>query len=346
VGLGQALQDAGFGGGWMNASDDNEGQALGAPVQIAPSPKELRRLALGCWAFGGTQWGGQDDADSLAAMSAALSCGINHFDTATGYGAGRSERLVGRLLAAGDPDSNVFLASKGRTQETSDRYMQLIDDSLDRLGADCIDLYYIHWPVEGLDLRPTMQALEQARAAGKIKCIGVSNFSVEQMDQVSEVGRIDAHQLCYNLFWRYPERDVIPYCRQHNIAVVTYSSIAQGILTGKFSREPKFEEGDSRAGMLHFDPEVWPHVYEGVQQLKQVASEADRPLAHLAIQWVAAQSGINSILVGARNAQQVDQNTDALASPVSSGILERMTGISNEVCRHVPDVGNIFRFYP
>ena len=330
----------------MNESDGSGRQALDTPVQIAPSSKQLRRLALGCWAFGGAQWGSQDDADSLAAMSAAVACGINHFDTATGYGAGRSERLVGRFLAAEAAGSKVFLASKGHIQDSVAKCLQVVDDSLDRLGVDCVDLYYIHWPRQGRDPRPTMQGLEEARAAGKIKCIGVSNFSVEQMDQVSEVGQIDAHQLCYNLLWRYPERDIIPYCRKNDIAVVTYSSIAQGILTGKFPREPKFDDGDSRAGMVLFDAQVWPHVYEGVEQLKQLADEAERPLTHLAIQWVAAQSGIKSILVGARNAKQVEQNTDALESPVSGDILERMTEISDQVCAHVPDVGNIFRYYP
>ena len=330
----------------MNESDGSGREALDAPVQITPSPKQLHRLALGCWAFGGAQWGCQDDADSLAVMSAAVSCGINHFDTATGYGAGRSERIVGRFLAAEDEGPDVFLATKSRTYESIDECLQAVDDSLDRLGVDCVDLYYIHWPRKGTDLRPMMQGLEEARAAGKIKCIGVSNFSVEQMDQVSEVGRIDAHQLCYSLFWRYPERDVIPYCREHNIATVTYSSLAQGILTGKFPRKPEFDEGDARSTMLLFEPDVWPHVYEGVEQLKQLAGEADRPLAHLAIQWVAAQSGINSILVGARNAGQIEQSADAMASPVSSHILERMTRISDQVCARVPDVGNIFRFYP
>ena len=330
----------------MHETSDESGNSLDTRVTIGPSRKQLRRIALGCWAFGGASWGGQEDADSLAAMSAALSCGINHFDTAVGYGAGRSESIVGRFIAAAERGSQVFLATKSPMLDSAENCLQAVDDGLGRLGVDCIDLFYIHWPKQGMDPRPMMRGLEQARAAGKIKCIGVSNFSVEQMDQVSEVGRIDAHQLCYNLFWRYPERDVIPYCRQHDIAVVTYSSIAQGILTGKFAREPKFEDGDSRAGMLHFDPQVWPHVYEGVEQLKRVAAEAGRPLAHLAIQWVAAQAGVNSILVGARNGKQVEQNSESLTSPAPRDVLARMTEISDEVCGHVPDVGNIFRYYP
>ena len=113
-----------------------------------------------------------------------------------------------------------------------------IDQSLVRLQTDVIDLYYIHWPRQGQDLRPWMEGLEAARQQGKIRAVGVSNFSVDQMAQVATVGRIDAHQLCYNLVWRFAERAVIPYCREQQIAVTTYSSVAQGVLTGKFPRHP------------------------------------------------------------------------------------------------------------
>ncbi len=302
-------------------------------------------LGLGCWAFGGSQWGYQDDSDSLAAMEAALRCGMNHFDTAEGYGNGRSERLIGKFLQGRRAD--IFLATKSTPYDPVARAVrQRVDESLHRLCTDTIDLYYIHWPLKGKDLRPVMEALERARKEGKIRAIGVSNFSVEQMQQVSEVGHIDAHQLCYNLLWRFPERDVIPYCADNDIAVVTYSSIGQGILTGKFPREPKFQEGDSRAGMVLFDKDVWPSVYDGVKRLGEIAASLNRPLEHLAIRWIAVQRGITSILVGARNATQVQQNAAAMQGDIPQAAFESMTEISDALMQSVPDVGNIFRYYP
>ena len=314
-------------------------------VRIGNVPKEHGVLGLGCWAFGQSYWAGQEDADSLAAMAAAVEAGMNHFDTAEGYGKGHSEQLVGKFLAAA-PDT-VFVATKAFPGELDAAAAEAqVDIARGRLGIDTIDLFYIHWPREGEDMRPVMQGLESARAKGKIGAVGVSNFSVEQMRQVCEVGAIDAHQLCYNLLWRHPEREVIPFCRENDIAVVTYSSIAQGILTGKFPRAPEFPDGDGRAKMLLFDSDVWPRVYEGVERLKEIAAQVNRPLVDLAIRWVAAQRGVTSILVGVRNAEQVRRNAAAMAGDVPDEALRRMTDISDEVVRHVPDVGNLFRFYP
>ena len=320
-------------------------QTAAPQITIAPSPKSHCALGLGCWVFGGAQWGGQEDADSGRAMSAAYEAGINHFDTAAGYGGGRSEKLVGEFLR-GKRDE-VFLASKFfPSEQTGEFVRRQLETSLEHLQTDCVDLYYIHWPATGKDLRPVMEALEQARAEGKLRCIGVSNFNTEQMAQVSEVGTIDAHQLCYNLFWRWAERDIIPWCVAHDVAVVTYSSIAQGILTGKFPREPQFREGDQRANTVFFAPEVWPHVYAGVEDLKALSSECGRSLTHLAIRWVLEQAGIASELVGARDDQQLRDNAGALAGEIAPEVFARMTAVSEEVMARMPDVGNIFRFYP
>jgi aryl-alcohol dehydrogenase-like predicted oxidoreductase len=191
-----------------------------------------------------------------------------------------------------------------------------------------------------------MEGLELARQKGKIGAIGVSNFSVEQMGQLAEAGKIDAYQLGYNLFWRVAEREILPYCREQGIAVITYSSIAQGILTGKFPRDLQLQAGDQRQEIILFDPEVWPHLYEGVEQLKHLAQEVGRPLAQLAIRWVLHQEGVNSALVGARTAQQVEQNVQAMTGDIPPAIFERMTEISDQVIKNVPDTGNMYRYYP
>lgn len=313
---------------------------------IGTIPKESTTLGLGCWAFGGSGWGSQEDNDSRGAINTALEASINHLDTAQGYGDGRSEKIVGEFMP--QHRDKVFLATKmfPSSTPTREEATAAVETSLGRLQTDSIDLFYIHWPKAGVDLRPLVEGLEDARGEGKIRGIGVSNFSVEQLNQVMQAGTIDAHQVGYSLFWRFPEKDVIPFCEQHGIATISYSSIAQGILTGKFGPEPKFPEGDQRAGNVLFDPAVYPHLHAGVEQLKRLSQECGHSLLSLAIQWCAAQPGIASVLVGARNGDQVRMNVEAMESEVPADILQRMTAISDEVHQKIPDTGNIFRFYP
>lgn len=320
-------------------------------VQIGPLGKKFLPMALGSFVFGADQWSEDAHANLLATMDAAVEAGITHLDTATGYGDGGSESFIGDFLTSRNGldgrNGRVFLASKAGIDTMDAALMQkCVDESLTRLQTDFIDLYYIHWPRKGKDLRPLMEGLEQARSAGKIGAIGVSNFSVEQLEQVGTVGTVDAHQFCYNLFWRFPERDIIPYCQENGIAAVTYSSIAQGVLTGKFPRHPQLGEGDNRAKTVHFDEDVWPHLYEGVEKLKPLAEEANRPLAHLAIRWVLHQPGISTAVVGARNPEQVARNAEALTGEIDQSIFDRMTEVGDEVMNHVPDVGNMYRHYP
>lgn len=316
-----------------------------SPVQIPGVAKTHSPLALGCWTFGPDQWTGKEDANLLAAMETALDCGISHFDTAASYGDGYSERIVGRFLKG--RREAVFLATKADLDEMNAGVMLTrVRESLARLQTDVIDLFYIHWPRKGKDLRPLMEGLETARQKGLIRAIGVSNFSVEQMEQIGEAGTINAHQLCYNLFWRYAEQDVIPYCQQHNVAVVTYSSIAHGILGGKFPRKLNFQKGDGREHILLFQPGIWEHVYEGVEQVKALASETGRSLTQLAIRWVLAQPGITSALVGARDATQARQNAEALAGEIPAAVFEGMTAISDQITQHIPNTGNVYGYYP
>lgn len=305
----------------------------------------LAPMALGGSLFGDTPWKPEYRETLMDTMSTALSEGITHFDTAADYGGGTSERVVGEFVR--ERREKIFLASKASIDEMDAALMhKQVDAALDRLGLDYIDLFYIHWPRKGKDPRPLMEGLMQAREKGKIHAIGVSNFSAEQMAQVEEVGVLDVHQLGYNLFWRAAEQEVIPYCRKRGIAVVTYSSIAQGILTGKFSRELHFEADDQRRGIALFQPEVWPHIYDAVEKLKVLAEEADRPLVHLAIRWVLHQSGIHTAVVGAKNASQASSNAAALAGGIDSTIFDRMSEISDEVRPHLPDWPNMYNHVP
>lgn len=314
-------------------------------VTIPPVEKLLSPMALGGSLFGPDEYRDEKAAVVLETMAAALKRGINHFDTASDYGAGESERLIGRFMAG--QRERVFVGSKaGPDEMDADVMLAHIDRSLERLQTDHIDLYYIHWPRSGKDPRPLMEGLERARAQGKVGAVGVSNFSVEQMELARQAGRIDAHQLCYNLLWRFAEAELIPYCVQHHIAVITYSSIAQGVLTGKFPREPQLAPGDQRARTVHFEPEVWPHIYEAVESFRLVAQRVDCPLTHLAIRWVLAQPGIHTAVVSARTPVQLHDNADALTHDIPESALADLSAISDAAMRHIPDTGNLYRYYP
>ncbi len=315
-------------------------------TRIGDAERPLGRLGLGCWAFGGEQWGGQAEADSHAALDAAIAGGITHLDTARAYGNGASERVLRPFLDR--HRDRVFLATKGNAWNADPAELRHeLEASLHDLGVDHVDLYYLHWPKSDADMKPLLAAIEDARSGGLVRAIGVSNFSVEQMRDVSSVARVDAHQLGYSLLWRPAEEEVIPYCLEHGIAVVSYSSLAQGILTGKFGPDvPAFPAGDQRPDVALFDPDAWPHIHDAVSQMKRLADAEGQPLVNLAVQWVASRPGVASVLVGARNARQAQQNAVTLARPVSADTLEALTRISDEACRHLPHQPNIFGFNP
>ncbi|NLL14695.1 MAG: aldo/keto reductase [Fibrobacter sp.] len=321
----------------------NESEEQLQSTRIGSVPKKSSVLGLGCWAIGGRDWGIQNENDSLDAIKASYDRGITHFDTAQAYGKGHSEELLGRALKA--VREKVFIASKMMFTQR-EKVEASIANSLKRLKTDYIDLFYIHWPKKNADLEGMMEGLIRAREKGLIKGIGVSNFSIEQMETLLRVGQIDAHQLCYNLLWRWPEYDIIPFCIEKKISIVTYSSIAQGILTGKFAKEIEFAAGDHRKYTVLFDKELWPLVYEGVENLKNIAENSGRSLLELAIRWVLSRQGVSTVLVGARNGSQVQSNVKSLHGEIDSTILDELTRVSNLIMKSIPDTGNIFRWYP
>ena len=223
-----------------------------------------------------------------------------------------------------------------------------VQASLKRLRTDFIELYYIHWPRSGIDLRPSMEGLELARQQGLIGAAGVSNFNVAQLRQVGEVGRVDALQIPYNLFWRFTEQDVIPYCREHNIGVVSYGSAAMGILTGKFGRDvlAQVPPGDQRHTIVFFKDPAWPRIYAAVEEMKQLAAQAGRPLIHLAARWTASQPGLVCALVGANNRPQAAENAASLAGDLDPAILARLTELSDAVMPHIPRLANPYDYEP
>lgn len=314
-------------------------------ANITGNPKQFSALGLGCWLYHPTLWDAAREGVLIDTMTAALEHGIDHFDTATGYGHGASEKLVGRFLQ-GRRDQ-VFLATKANIQDENPQTMlESVQRSLERLNTTYIDLYYIHWPRSDMDIRPAMEGLELARSQGLVRAVGVSNFSVAELELVSQVGQIDAHQIPHSLLWRSPESEVVPYCRRRGIGVITYGTIGYGILSGKFNRKLSFQPDDQRNTILFFQEPVWRAIYPAVEQMKAVAKEIERSMLHLAIRWSLAQPGIVCALVGANSPAQAAENAAALAGEIPSWALERLSDISAALKKDIPALANPYEPVP
>lgn len=275
------------------------------------------RVGLGTWAIGGWKWGGADDANAVRTIHAALDRGITLIDTAPAYGFGHSEEVVGRALAEYGQRDKVVLATKTALewQEGSDgvvrnasaaRIEKEVEDSLRRLRTEAIDLYQIHWPDPHVPMEETANAMQRLYRAGKIRAIGVSNFSPEQCDAFRQVAPLHSVQPPLNLFERDAERDIIPYARREGLVFLAYGALCRGLLTGKMHADSAFTGDDLRQSDPKFQSPRFTQYLAAVEALTQLARERhDKPVLALAVRWV-LDSHPNAIaLWGARRPDQV-----------------------------------------
>jgi aryl-alcohol dehydrogenase-like predicted oxidoreductase len=295
-------------------------------------------VAFGAWQAGGWMWGGNDEKDSIAAIQTALDEGMNFIDTAPIYGFGYSEELVGKAIK-GRRDKAVVATKcglrwdlpKGKLQFNSDdlcitpkqakfavhRYcgpesiQEEIERSLKRLRTDYIDLYQTHWQDTTTPFSETMQTLLDLKKQGKIRAIGVSNATVAQMEEYRALGPLDSDQEKYSMIDRVLENEQLPWCRKNNVAVLAYSPLARGLLTGKIGPDYTFNEGDHRKALARFKPDNLAKIAKLLQALKPIAEKHRASLGQLVIAWTIAQPGLTHALVGARNPAQVRENAAA-----------------------------------
>ena len=299
---------------------------------------DISSIIMGTWQAGKTMWTGIDDNDTLQALREAYDSGITTFDTATVYGDGHSERMVGKALK--DIREHVVIATKVFANRLDhDGVMASCEQSLKDLGTDWIDLYQIHWPAGSfgspmVPLEETMKALNTLKRQGKIRSIGVSNFSRVQLEEVSTYGQIDSLQPPYSLFWRHIETDILPYCDANNITVLAYSPLAQGFLTGKFGPDHQFEKGDHRSKSRLFKPQHYQRIQDALNRLTPIADKNGLNLAQLALTWVTSHEAVCAI-AGARNATQVRENAAAGDAVLSGEDLDEMDRIGRSVTDHI-----------
>ena len=301
------------------------------------------QLGLGTWAFGDSYWGSQDLRNSKKALAAALRGGISHFDTAQLYARGKAEQLTGQQLQG--VRGKVTIATKGMYRPP-ESVMAGIKKSLRRLCSDYIDIFYLHWPKPGVDPRPTMEALDEARRAGYIRAIGASNVSPAQLAQLREGARIDYCQIGYSLLWRRPEEDIIPYCRSLGIRVVTYSSLAQGLLAGRFRALSEVPAEDTRRHMVLFRPECREAVDAAMADFYRLADELELPPVQLALAWNLSRPWADTVLFGARSREQVEAALPAYTLQLSAATEQRLEELSSTLLPRLPEEENIFGHRP
>lgn len=296
-------------------------------------------VAMGCWAIvGDSTWGEQDEAMSVATIHAALDAGINFFDTAEAYGDGYSETVLGRALA-GRRQAAVIASKVSGPHLAAGDVQRACEQSLRRLNTDYLDLYQIHWPNPDIPLAETMGVLEELRAAGKVRAIGVCNFGVGDLGDLLAAGSAATNQLPYSLLWRAIEFDIQRQCVEHNIGILCYSPLMQGLLTGKFATADDVPEGRARTRHFssdrpqsrHTEPGCETETFAAIDRIRAISAEIDAPMSHVALAWLLHQPGVTSVLAGARNPEQIQENVQATALRLRPDTVDALVAATNDV---------------
>ena len=294
--------------------------------QLGRTDLHFSVIGLGAWAMGGGGWkfgwGEQDDDESIRTMQRAVELGVNWIDTAPVYGTGHSEEVLGRALKGMSKRPIVATKCGRRWDETRTPFgrikresvLQEVDDSLRRLDVDCIDLYQMHWPQPDEDIEEGFGAMADAVKAGKVRHIGVCNFSVAQLKRVLPIHPVASLQPPYSMLVRGVEAELLSFCAENGIGVVCYSPMQKGILTDKFTREwvASLAKDDHRSSSdVRFqEPELSKNLAL-VEGLKPIAQAAGRSVAQLAIAWTLRRPEVTSAIVGARKPSQIEETVGA-----------------------------------
>ena len=303
--------------------------------KLGASSTEASVVTFGAWAIGGWMWGGADRKDALDAIRAAYDHGVTSIDTAPAYGQGLSEEIVGEAIRGIDRDKiQVFTKFglrwdtnqgefffKSRDNAGKDLLMHKLaseesiikecEASLKRLRTGYIDLYQIHWPDSTTPIAETMGALRRLLEQGKIKAAGVCNYTVHQMEEAEKSIFLVSNQVPYSMVYRNIEKDVIPYAIKHHKAILAYSPLQRGLLTGKIRPGHKFNPGDTRAGSEFYKQDFIIKVNAFLKRLRSLADQKHATVSQLVIRWTIEQPGITIALVGARNSMQAIENAGA-----------------------------------
>jgi methylglyoxal reductase len=307
-------------------------------IKLGKSDLHVSRIALGTWAIGGADWGPYDESMAVKAIETAIENGINIIDTAPAYGDGHAEELIGKIIT--NREDKVVIATKCgldlkanfRPNLTPEFIEQDVTNSLKRLKRDCIDLYQCHWPDRNTPLVDTMEKMSALEKQGKIRYIGVSNYSDQEIREAMQYVPLLSLQPPYSLLDRRMEKEIQKTCLEYNIAIIPYGSLGAGMLTGKYKEWPKFKKSDARSFFYRFfEKRYWPKIRTLIDALEQIASEKRTRPGNVALAWLLAQEGVSSAIVGARSPAQVLENIKAAEVVLSEEEKRLLNSLSGAV---------------
>ncbi len=300
----------------------------------------VSRVGLGTWAIGGTFWGGSDEADSIKTILKALDSGINLIDTAPVYGYGFSEEVVGKAIRMHGSRDKVVVATKAglqwqdgkiRRNASPERLRLELEDSLKRLKVNMIDLYQIHWPDPGTPLEETAETMLRFQEEGKIRAIGVSNFSPAEMARFNSVASIQTVQPPYNLFEREMEKDILPWCRNTGVTILGYSALCRGLLSGRVGLGTEFHETDIRRVDPKFQLPRMNRYLAAVSELDALAREKfGKRVVHLALRFILDRLKDGVALWGARKPEQLAPLEDCFGWVLNAAAMDEIDHILKE----------------
>lgn len=289
-------------------------------VSLPRAGVSVSRIAVGCEQLGGTDWGAYDREETVRAVARAADLGINAFDTADVYSLGESERALSRAL--GPKRHDMYIMTKGGVRweslpgekraktsfDLSPSYLrQALEDSLRRLEIEAIPLYLLHAPDRRVPLEESLEAVVRLKEAGKIRAIGLSNFSLDDIRRAEALTPVAAVELRYNLLERAPEAELFPWCRERGIGIFTYGPLAEGLLAGKYSAASRFDPSDRRSRLPHFQGQALEQNLQIVGRVKRLAAEHSKTAAQIAVNWVLSRDAVTSAVVGVKNVKQLEE---------------------------------------
>ncbi len=326
--------------------------------KIGTSDVEISPVTFGAWAIGGWMWGGNDEKDSVEAIKASIDAGITSIDTAPMYGFGLSEEIVGKAIKDYDRTKIQILTKFGMRWDSEKGHLKMndkdregndveiklyggydsiineVDKSLQRLQTDYIDLIQMHWPDPTTPIEDSMRAMDKLLQDGKVRAIGVCNYSGNQLEEAEQTVRLHSDQIPYSMLKQDAEKDIIPYAVINNLAVIAYSPLERGLLTGKYTDNSGFSETDHRGG--YFKQYNMEKVSTLIRRLNEFADKYQCTVAQLVLAWTIHQPGITAALAGARNAQQASENAKAQQIKIHDADMEQINyWLNNEDFRAV-----------
>ena len=304
-------------------------------VRLGNTDLEVSRLCLGTWNMSGSPgWGPEDDEKSIELIRQVQDSGCNFFDTAHVYGRGHAEDVLGRALAEGDRRERAVINTK-IIQCPVENVEPSLEEALRALRTDYVDVYIVHWPRPSMELGPFFEEMRRMVEVGKARHIGVSNFDLEQMRTAAGFGAVSL-QPPYSALWRLIEPDVLPFCREHRVAVTPYSPLAQGLLTGRFSRSSEPRTGIRTKNRLFEEP-VFGKAREAAAVVDAIADEHGWTSSQVALAWVLGTEGVTAPIVGISRWSQWQENLGALDVMLSDEEYTRISEAGLAAWRMLPE---------